>query len=101
MKKISKVINISNKFDKKIIDGNLALNLENNDYTVPKAKKIMKSLKKYFTSLDIWNKYKSVTIHINNDNILSKKVFNHIGFKSIGNTLYNIEIINLKKWSNM
>ena len=40
MKKISKVINISNKLDKKIIDGNLNLNLENNDYTVPKAKKL-------------------------------------------------------------
>ncbi len=66
-----------------------------------KNKKIMKSLIKYFTSLNICNNYKSVTIHINKDNILSKKVFSHIGFKSIGNTLYKIEIINLKKWSNM
>ncbi len=54
MKKISKVINISNNFDKKLIDGNLALNLENNDYTAPKAKKLVFTKKESKIVMGCW-----------------------------------------------
>ena len=57
-----------------------------------KNHKILKELLKYLIKLDICKKYKDITIHINEENKLSKIVFTHIGFNSIGNTLYNIKI---------
>lgn len=65
-----------------------------------KKKGIMKQLIKYFTSLEICNNYKKIIIHINENNKISKDVFSHIGFKSIGNTLYEININDLIEWSN-
>lgn len=56
-----------------------------------KNKKILKNLLKEFVSIDELKKYEYIIIHINDNNELSKKVFNHIGFYEIGNTLYKIE----------
>ena len=66
-----------------------------NDY---KNKEILKKLIKKFVLLEETKKYDNVTIHINDNNIVSKKVFTRIGFKPIGNTLYNISLKNMIKW---
>lgn len=56
-----------------------------------KNKKILKTLLKEFVLIDELKKYEYIIIHINDNNELSKKVFKHIGFYEIGNTLYKIE----------
>ena len=66
-----------------------------NDY---KNRGILKKLIKKFVLLEETKKYDNVTIHINDNNIVSKKVFTRIGFKPIGNTLYNISLTNMIKW---
>lgn len=56
-----------------------------------KNKKILKNLLKEFMLIDELKKYKYIIIHINDNNEISKKVFKHIGFYDIGNTLYKID----------
>ena len=46
-------------------------------------------------------KYDSITIHINDNNNVSKKVFTHIGFKSTSNTLYKISMKDIIKWLDL
>lgn len=62
-----------------------------------KNKKIFKKMLKRFVTLN--KKNKEVTIHINDANKISKEVFTHIGFKTVGNTLYKIEMINLIEYT--
>lgn len=62
-----------------------------------KQSHILKKLLKKFVSLN--NNYKTVTIHINKNNTVSKKVFIHIGFKYIGNTLYKINMKALENYT--
>ena len=66
-----------------------------NDY---KNKGILKKLIKKFVLLDEMKKYDSITIHINDNNSVSKKVFTHIGFKPTSNTLYKISMKDIIKW---
>lgn len=63
-----------------------------------KNKKILKKLITYYIKLKDVSNYDKVTIHINSNNILSQKVFTHIGFKLINNTLYEISMKDLTKW---
>lgn len=63
-----------------------------------KNKKILKKLITYYVKLKDVSNYDKVTIHINSNNILSQKVFTHIGFKLINNTLYEISMKDLTKW---
>lgn len=63
-----------------------------------KNKKILKKLITYYVKLKDVSNYDKVTIHINSNNILSQKVFTHIGFKLIDNTLYEISMKDLTKW---
>ena len=63
-----------------------------------KNKKILKKLITYYVKLKDVSNYAKVTIHINSNNILSQKVFIHIGFKLIDNTLYEISMKDLTKW---
>lgn len=63
-----------------------------------KNKKILKKLITYYIKLKDVSTYDKVTIHINSNNILSQKVFTHIGFKLINNTLYEISMKDLTKW---
>lgn len=65
-----------------------------------KNKQILKKLLKKFVYLEDINKYSTITIHINNDNEVSKKVFTHIGFKQINNCIYKIDLEDMKKWLN-
>lgn len=60
-----------------------------------KNKKILKKLIKEFTLL---NDFNEVIIHINDDNIISKKVFTHIGFKNMEGSLYKIKMDDLKNY---
>ena len=80
-----------------VIDNNLWISEVQikNDY---KNRGILKKLIKKFVLLEETKKYDNVTIHINDNNIVSKKVFTRIGFKPIGNTLYNISLKNMIKW---
>ncbi|MBP3634914.1 MAG: GNAT family N-acetyltransferase [Bacilli bacterium] len=64
-----------------------------------KNKRILKKLINKFVLIEKNRKYSTVTIHINDENILSKTVFEHIGFKSVGDTLYKINIKDLIDWS--
>lgn len=59
---------------------------------------ILKKLIREFVSIEEVKKYDHIIIHINNNNELSKKVFTHIGFKSIGKTLYRINLKDMKEW---
>lgn len=63
-----------------------------------KNKKILKKLITYYVKLKDVSTYDKVTIHINSNNILSQKIFTHIGFKLISNTLYEISMKDLTKW---
>ena len=45
------------------------------------------------------NTYSKVYCTINNNNTKSKEVFTHIGFKNIKGVLYEIDKIDLMKWS--
>lgn len=63
-----------------------------------KNKKILKKLITYYIKLKDVSTYDKVTIHINSNNILSQKIFTHIGFKLINNTLYEISMKDLTKW---
>ncbi len=63
--------------------------------------RILKNLIKEFTAINNIQSYDIVTIHINSNNELSQKVFKHIGFKFIGNTIYQISLEKLKKWANI
>lgn len=80
-----------------IIEGNLWISEVQikNDY---KNKGILKKLIKKFVLLDEIKKYDSITIHINDRNNVSKKVFTHIGFKPTSNTLYKISMKDIIKW---
>lgn len=69
-----------------------------NDY---KNKEILKKLIKKFVLLDEMKKYDSITIHINDNNNISKMVFTHIGFKPTSNTLYKISIKDIIKWLDL
>ena len=83
-----------------IIEGNLWISEVQikNDY---KNKGILKKLIKKFVLLDEIKKYDSITIHINDRNNVSKKVFTHIGFKPTSNTLYKISMKDIIKWLNL
>lgn len=61
-----------------------------------KNKGILKKLLNQFVEINSY--YDDITIHINKDNNLSKTVFKHIGFKDIGNTLYNIKMNDLLRY---
>lgn len=63
-----------------------------------KNKKTLKKLITYYVKLKDVSTYDKVTIHINSNNILSQKIFTHIGFKLINNTLYEISMKDLTKW---
>ena len=63
-------------------------------------KGILKKLVTKFINLDDVKKHDLITIHINSNNILSQTVFSHIGFKNIGNTLYEINYNTLLNWVN-
>lgn len=80
-----------------IIEGNLWISEVQikNDY---KNRGILKKLIKRFVLLDEIKKYDSITIHINDRNNVSKKVFTHIGFKPTSNTLYKISMKDIIKW---
>lgn len=83
-----------------IIEGNLWISEVQikNDY---KNRGILKKLIKKFALLDEIKKYDSITIHINDRNNVSKKVFTHIGFKPTSNTLYKISIKDIIKWLDL
>ena len=51
-----------------------------------------------FVLLDEIKQYDSITIHINDRNNVSKKVFTHIGFKPTSSTLYKISMEDIIKW---
>lgn len=61
-------------------------------------KGILKKLIREFL-MNINNDNDSVYIHINSKNTHSKKVFEKIGFKEEGNTIYKIDVNSLKKWA--
>lgn len=63
-----------------------------------KNKGILKKLIRKFVSIEEVKKYDHIIIHINNNNELSKKVFTHIGFESIGKTLYRINLKDMREW---
>ena len=63
-----------------------------------KNRGILKKLIKRFVLLDEIKQYDSITIHINDHNNVSKKVFTHIGFKPTSNTLYKISMKDIIKW---
>ena len=65
-----------------------------------KNKGILKKMIKKFISLKQVKKFKSVIIHINKENNLSKTVFSHIGFKVIKDSIYSIDLLKLSKWAN-
>lgn len=65
-----------------------------------KNKGILKELLNHFILNDIINNYNEIYIHINNQNIISQTVFKHIGFKLKDNTIYTIEINELKQYTN-
>lgn len=58
---------------------------------------ILKSMIKYVINKE--NNYKKILITINSNNTKSKDIFTHIGFKNIKGILYEIDIINLMKWT--
>lgn len=64
-----------------------------------KNKGILKKLIRKFVSIEEVKKYDYIIIHINNSNKLSKKVFTHIGFESIGKTLYRINLKDMINYS--
>ena len=80
-----------------IIEGNLWISEVQikNDY---KNRGILKKLIKRFVLLDEIKQYDSITIHINDRNNVSKKVFTHIGFKPTSSTLYKISMEDIIKW---
>ena len=82
-----------------IIDNNLWISevQVNDNY---KNKGILKELLNQFISNDIINNYNEIYIHINSQNIISQTVFKHIGFKLKDNTIYTIEINELKQYTN-
>lgn len=65
-----------------------------------KNKGILKKLIKKFVTLKQVKNFNSVIIHINEENNLSKKVFSHIGFKLIKESIYSINLLKLIKWAN-
>lgn len=65
-----------------------------------KNKGILKRLTKKFVTLKQVKNFNSVIIHINEENNLSKKVFSHIGFKLIKESIYSINLLKLIKWAN-
>ena len=68
---------------------------------VKKENKNQGILKKLLNEFFILNKkYKCVTIHINQNNKTSRKVFTHIGFKYIGQTIYKINMQTLNNYLN-
>ena len=83
-----------------IIEGNLWISEVQikNDH---KNRGILKKLIKRFALLDEMKKYDSITIHINDNNSVSKKVFTHIGFKPTSNTLYKISMKDIIKWLDL
>lgn len=65
-----------------------------------KNKGILKKLIKKFVTLKQAKNFNSVIIHINKKNNLSKKVFSHIGFKLVKESIYSIDLLKLIKWVN-
>lgn len=65
-----------------------------------KNKGILKKLIKKFVTLKQAKNFNSVIIYINKKNNLSKKVFSHIGFKLVKESIYSIDLLKLIKWVN-
>lgn len=64
------------------------------------GKGVLRKLIEKFVSMPELNDYDYIKIHINKRNIYSQKVFEHIGFKKIGeSTIYKIDTENLIKWN--
>lgn len=61
---------------------------------------ILKKLLKEFTLIINSKKYNYIIAHIDDNNTHSSDVFTHIGFESIGNTLYKIDLNKLITWCN-
>lgn len=65
-----------------------------------KNKGILKRLTKKFVTLKQIKNFNSVIIHINKENNLSKKVFSHIGYKLVKESIYSIDLLKLVEWVN-
>lgn len=65
-----------------------------------KKRGILKEFIKQFILIEKNSKYNEVYLHINSNNLLSQKVFRHIGFNNIDGNIYSIKIIDLIKWIN-